>query len=156
MKEIINSDNYFITSDGCVFDSDKNQVQSWMSPYGFKVVKVAYKGVKKIKQLNILVASHFIPNPSKYRRVKHIDNDRTNCNASNLEWISNKENYKRHKKAETKKPIQVDCFDLDGNFIKRFFSVREASLYLKIPQPNIVTHLKGRTKRVGNYIFRKS
>lgn len=35
-----------------------------------------------------LVAEHFVPNPDHLRCVRHIDHDRTNNHADNLEWCS--------------------------------------------------------------------
>lgn len=39
-----------------------------------------------------LVAIHFIPNPHNYPEVNHIDHDKTNNNATNLEWVTRKRN----------------------------------------------------------------
>ena len=42
--------------------------------------------------LHRLVALHFIPNPYNYDQVNHIDGDKLNNNASNLEWCSAEQN----------------------------------------------------------------
>lgn len=42
------------------------------------------------------VAETFIPNLLKLEFVNHIDEDKTNCNASNLEWVTAKENTNKH------------------------------------------------------------
>ena len=34
-----------------------------------------------------LVATHFVPNPNKYKYVEHIDGDLKNNNADNLRWV---------------------------------------------------------------------
>ena len=39
-----------------------------------------------------LVAKAFVPNPKKLKQVNHIDGDRSNNKASNLEWVSAREN----------------------------------------------------------------
>ena len=48
---------------------------------------------RKTKIYNIwkLVATAFIPNPNKYKKIKFIDGDRMNVCATNLEWVNSKE-----------------------------------------------------------------
>jgi len=48
----------------------------------------------KFYALHILVAKHFVPNPMRLPQVNHIDGNRHNNIASNLEWISAKNNIK--------------------------------------------------------------
>jgi len=56
---------------------------------------VLYKN-NKLKRfyLHVLVAKHFIPNPEGKKEVNHIDGDKQNCAASNLEWNTRPENIK--------------------------------------------------------------
>lgn len=42
-----------------------------------------------------LVAAAFVPNPNGYTVVDHIDHDRANNTATNLQWITQKENVRR-------------------------------------------------------------
>ena len=39
-----------------------------------------------------LVALAFVPNPDNKPLVDHIDRDKSNCNASNLRWVTSSEN----------------------------------------------------------------
>lgn len=52
----------------------------------------------------------------------------------------------RHKK--------IDCFSLNGNFIKTFFSLKEASKELSIPYQAIQRVLKGDRYKTRNLIFK--
>lgn len=45
-------------------------------------------GVRIGKQVHRLVAEAFIPNPCGHPEVNHLDTDRTNARATNLEWCT--------------------------------------------------------------------
>lgn len=120
---------------------------------GFLVVKVKTKTTEGNRQVNKLVAEHFVDNPNNYRKLKHLDGNKENCRYDNLQWISEKEAYKSYRKSEKKKPIKVHVYTIEGDFVNTYSSIREASMKLNLPQPNIVAHIKGRNKRVGNYRF---
>ena len=55
-------------------------------------VNLYKNGVTKTKSIHRLVAEHFIDNPNNKPCVNHIDCNRTNNKASNLEWCTYKEN----------------------------------------------------------------
>ena len=93
-----------------------------------------YDDNKKYHRLPIhrLVAKTFIPNPNNYQVVNHIDENKFNNSVENLEWVTLEQNnaysYKKH--PERKNTIQILQYDLAGNFIKLWNSLKEASEYL--------------------------
>lgn len=79
--------------------SDKGNVLSLLSGRVLKQSSRRYKevclckdGKKSTKLVHRLVAKTFIPNPLNKREVNHIDFDKQNNSASNLEWTTHTEN----------------------------------------------------------------
>ena len=113
-----------------------------------------------------LVAQAFIPNPENRPQVNHIDGDKHNNRVDNLEWNSVKENQihawktglkektrKVSAKEKSKKTLQ---YDLQGNLIKEWSSVIEASKELNINKGTIANCCRGEKhyNTAGGYIWR--
>lgn len=62
------------------------------SPNSYPRVGLQVNGVLEMKMVHRLVAEAFIPNPNKLPLVNHKDEDKTNPEASNLEWCDNSYN----------------------------------------------------------------
>lgn len=76
-----------------------------------------------------LVASTFHPNPSWLPQVNHIDEDKLNNRADNLEWVTAKANTNyvtAIQRAVAKKSKKVIAKDPNGDIIHRFSSLSEA------------------------------
>lgn len=104
-----------------------------------------------------IVATCFIPNHLGLPEVNHIDCDRTNNLASNLEWVTHKENMAyciklgRFVNNALKKP--VIAINLETLKVFCFESQSEASRQLGVSQGNISDVLKGRQNKTRNYWF---
>ncbi len=59
---------------------------------GYPTVKLSKDGCSNRVTVHRLVAIAFVPNPNNLPEVNHIDFDRHNSMASNLEWVDHKEN----------------------------------------------------------------
>lgn len=82
-------DDYEITRDGHVINKHSGREQKYQ--YNTKGYPRVIIGGKKYF-IHRLVAEKFVPNPENKPQVNHIDGDRTNNCADNLEWVTNKEN----------------------------------------------------------------
>lgn len=83
----------------------------------------------KSKMIYRLVAEAFIPNPNNLPQINHKDENPKNNKLDNLEWCTAKYNVNygnRTKKSieSTSKPVLQ--YDLQGNFIKKWGSIKEA------------------------------
>lgn len=60
-----------------------------------KYIRIAlFKDGKRVwRNIHVLVAQAFIPNPDNKPEVNHIDGDKLNSRADNLEWVTRLENH---------------------------------------------------------------
>ena len=107
---------------GCIRKLHKNR-------YGYMVVALWNRGKAKSQQVHQLVARAFVGNKGDYTEVNHIDEDKTNNKASNLEWCSRKYNIYygaarvKHARSKSRPVVQY----LDGVEIARYESIKEAT-----------------------------
>ena len=97
-------------------------------------------------RVHVIFAHCFIPNPSNYKYVNHIDSDKLNNSLENLEWCTNSYNVKhgwdsgnRTHKNNTK----VEVKTLDNVFIGAYKSIRECARELNLDRHKIARVLKG-------------
>lgn len=96
---------------------------------GYLRVGLYAGGKQKTLKVHRLVCEAFHENPDNKPEVNHIDEDKTNNNAANLEWCTRRENVnhgsrnERTRKTESK---SVGQYTLDGELIKIWPSTIEA------------------------------
>jgi hypothetical protein len=101
-KEIEGSNGqYFISNVGRVLSkgnscSRKDKILKPQNKNGYLVLNLRING-KEIKvRIHRLVAMAFIPNPENKPFVNHKDNNRTNNESDNLEWVTHQENLEHY------------------------------------------------------------
>lgn len=118
--------------------------------HGYLGVPLYGKGGHKTRgcktfSIHRLVAEAFLDNPQKYPEVNHLDEDKTNNRADNLEWCDKKHNSNygtrglRISSANTngKKSKPVSQFTADGEHIATYPSFHEAERVTGIDVSNI-------------------
>lgn len=125
-------------------------------------VRLYKQGKYRDYMVHRLVANEFVPNPDNKPQVNHIDGNRGNNNANNLEWCTQAEN-NRHAidiglqnpsvmlTATRKKVLQLT---LDGQVVREWRSMSEAARENRLEVSNISHCCKGRIKSTGGYRWR--
>lgn len=132
---------------------------------GYLQVKLTKNCIGKTIPVHRLVAKIFIPNPNNLPQVDHIDDNKENNCVDNLQWITNSDNmakawktgvrtiektYKRGKDNKISK--SVIQYDLQGNFIKQWYCIKDIERELKFNNRNICACCKH--KRPTAYGFK--
>lgn len=123
-----------------------------------------YKNNKQRNEyIHRLVAMAFIPNPDNLPQVNHKDENKANNCVDNLEWCTCKYNNgygtKRERLTLTnrnnkKTSTPILQFDLDGNFIKEWPSMREVSRSGVARCENVYRACAGIYKQANGFIWR--
>ena len=144
---------YYISSLGR-FKNKKGVIMSNYKPHnsGYIYLRV---NIKKYA-LHRLVALAFLENKDNKPFVNHIDGNKINNNANNLEWLTcsenNLHNYKIGLNNGHKRKITQ--YDLEMNEIQKFDTIKEAGVLLNISYSCIKDVLKEIQKSSKGFIFK--
>lgn len=138
--------------------------------YGYWVVKL-YNNGSCSYFVHRLVAIAFIPNPENKPQVNHIDEDKDNNKAENLNWMTSKENndWGTRKERATTSSINnpkrdylnlgkkfsksIYYIDKDGNKIS-FYGINQAARELGLTVAGISANLHNHTKTYKGFVFK--
>lgn len=90
-RSTINS-NYNISNDGRIRRNGSEKDHSMRDNDGYLVTDLYMNGKRSTERVHRLVAIEFVPNPDGKPEVNHRDGNKHNNAASNLEWVTKKEN----------------------------------------------------------------
>ncbi len=127
---------------------------------GYLRVQLWKDGKKKQCLVHRLVATAFCENQMGYTEVNHLDEDKTNNCADNLEWCSRSYNNsyndkakKAGKKVAEKLSKPVLAIHKINGLILEFPSAHEASRVLRIDQGSITRCCQGKQMTAKGYTF---
>lgn len=128
---------------------------------GYELVNLSVRGKTRLWLVHRLVAMAFVPNPCGFDVVNHLDENKTNNRANNLEWTTLAENFNygtarmrsgigvskywaSHKHPREKSIRCVETGDV-------YRGIHDASRKLKITPSNISMCLHGHRNTAGGY-----
>ena len=136
--------------------------------YGYCIVGLFKNGTQKKNMVHRLVAEAFIPNPDNKPYCDHINTCKIDNRVENIRWVTHKENMnnplsikqrkehtewcKRGKEHHGIKPVIQ--YDKKNNFIREYFSIREASKENSVSEQSICSCCRGNLKAAGGYIWK--
>lgn len=166
MKDIPEYEQFYsINENGTVF-SKRSRLE--LKPYkdrgGYSYVTLTVNRLAIKKKIHRLVAITFIPNPESKPQVNHIDGVKSNNHVSNLEWSTPGENQKHAFRIGLKKGksgssnpswiANVAQYDLSGNLIKTWDSLRQIMRETGFDKSPIAKHIRGDKNYTHAYGFK--
>jgi HNH endonuclease/NUMOD4 motif len=151
-------ENYQISSKGNLkslyFGKEKLRKQKPTKDGYFRFV-LCKGGKQYIFMVHQLVAKSFVENPENKTFVNHIDEDKSNNNFENLEWVTAKENNchgTRNERISKKLKKKVCKIDENENEVCQYESVVHAAKENNVSYSLISQICNG--KKSGNYKFK--
>lgn len=93
--QIIEYPNYYVFNDGRIYSkSRKSYLKPNQNASGYCYVTLCYQKCKKNHYIHRLVAEYYVDRPKGTTQVNHINKQRNDNKAQNLEWVTCTENMK--------------------------------------------------------------
>lgn len=156
-KPVKGFESYYVSADGAVYSTiSGNFRKSVINPQtGYPTMVLRKKDGKKFtRTLHRIVAETWIPNPENLECINHINENKLDNHASNLEWCSKAYNNTYNGKTQRccKRIQQIDL--CTGAVIKTWSSARKAAAHLQTNYKNISAVCRGKRRSAGGFGWR--
>ena len=158
-KPVVGFEEYYLVSDGGQVWSlyrHKTLIPA-IDRYGYEKVALWKDNKSHTRTVHRLVAQAFVPNPNNLTTVNHINEDKTDNRAANLEWLSIADNVnhgtRNERMADTKSKCPVERISPDGGVVI-YKGVKDAWRKTGITRSCISLCCKNIRKTAGGYKWR--
>jgi hypothetical protein len=162
---------YQVSNLGRIRNKNNNIKVNNLYKNGYLYVDLYKYGKRKRKLVHRLVAQAFIKNVNDYPQINHIDGNKKNNNAENLEWCTCSHNIKEAYRLNLRKVVKpmlgkkgdkcptskkIFQYDKKGNYIRSWCSTMDVERELKIRHSHITDCCKNKKhyKTAGGYIWK--
>jgi hypothetical protein len=148
---------YFVTDTGKVFNSRGHEMRPYLNRRtGYFQIVLRYAPNKAAtRYVHRLVAGAFMPNHAGLCEVNHIDGNKQNNLASNLEWTNKSGNACHAYQIGLRPTVRVTAYTLDGKLCRTFPSVKEAMAFCGVSyNAGISNCLTGKAATAHGYIWK--
>ena len=157
--EIISLPRYKKNNSKMQYVEPKQICQTINKHNGYVYVQLWNDAKYKNIRLHKLVAENFLIKSEGKTQINHIDGNKQNNKADNLEWCTASENIIHAYRTglfSNKNKIKINQFDKEYNFIKQYSSLSEASSITGISIGNISQCVNKKRKTTNGFIFERS
>ena len=153
------NNRYRVSNKGRVYSIKKAKIlKQNLGKRGYFTVSLYQNGKRKETTVHRMVATAFIDNPQNLPFINHKDECKTNNNVENLEWCTCEYNNKYGtalERATKSRYKAVKQYTRDGNLVRKWDSLKEASETLNINIGNICQCCKGNPRQpaAGGYVW---
>lgn len=151
-KDVVGAEGFYqISNKGRIRNKLTREILKPSRSGKYRHIQLKY-GINKNALVHRMVAEAFVPNPFNLRCVNHIDENKENNCAENLEWCTYQYNC-RYGKGALKRNSKVIQYDMAGNALKIWDSMKEASERLGVAYQGISMCCRNKRKSCGGYMW---
>lgn len=149
--------DYEISSYGRVYSCKREIILTpYLNGWGYETVDLLRNGERYRRRVHRLVAEAFVENIFNKPEVNHIDGNKTNNRADNLEWVTNQENVRHafdtglnvRSSYDAGKPKRKVLVVETGQIYE---SINECARQLKCNHSTVIACLKGKQTTCKGY-----